>query len=209
MNVLGIVGAGKLGEQIAHYALTDNHYSKVVFIDDFSLEKEINGIKIIGRTDQIEYLFDKKLFDELIIGIGYKFLNKRKEIYTQLKDKIPFGKIMHSTSWIDGTAIIKRGSVIYPNCSIDLNSVVEENTVINNSCSISHDSIIGKHSFLSPSVSIAGFVKIEECCNIGINTTIIDNIQITSNTQTGGGTVVIKNIVESGLYVGNPAKFIR
>ena len=107
-NILGILGSGKLGQQIAHYALNDNHYSRVVFIDDFSLENEINGIKIIGKTDQIEYLFHKKLFDELIIGIGYKYLIKRKEIYNQLKDKIPFGKIIHSTTWVDGTAFIGK-----------------------------------------------------------------------------------------------------
>ena len=51
--------------------------------------------------------------------------------------------------------------------------------------------------------------KIEEKCIIGINSTVIDNITIISNTQLGGGTVVIKNIIQSGLYVGNPQKFIR
>ena len=55
---------------------------------------------------------------------------------------------------------------------------------------------------------MAGFVNIKVQCTIGINP-IIDNISITEETRTGGGTVVIKNIEEKGLYVGNPARFIR
>lgn len=54
-----------------------------------------------------------------------------------------------------------------------------------------------------------GFVNIKEQCIIGINSIIIDNISITEGTRIGGGTVVIKNIEEKGLYVGNPARFVK
>jgi UDP-3-O-[3-hydroxymyristoyl] glucosamine N-acyltransferase len=80
---------------------------------------------------------------------------------------------------------------------------------MNISCTVAHDTVIGKHSFLSPSVAIAGFVNVKEQCIIGINSTIIDNITMTAKTQIGGGGVVIKDIDEPGLYVGNPVKFIR
>jgi acetyltransferase-like isoleucine patch superfamily enzyme len=62
---------------------------------------------------------------------------------------------------------------------------------------------------LSPRVALAGFVTVEEMCILGINATVIDNINIVSKTQIGGGSVVIKNIEQSGLYVGNPIRFIR
>ena len=56
---------------------------------------------------------------------------------------------------------------------------------------------------------MAGFVTIEEQCVLGINSTIIDNINIISNTQIGAGSLVIKSIEKKGLYVGNPLRFIR
>ncbi len=34
-KTLAIIGAGHLGQQIAHFAIEDNHYSKVVFFDYF------------------------------------------------------------------------------------------------------------------------------------------------------------------------------
>lgn len=209
MKTLAIIGSGDLGQQIAHYALIDKHYQKVVFFDDFTNEKEVNSIPVIGTTQSIESAFNNQLFDEIIIAIGYKHLTVKKQLYEQLQSKIPFGRIIHSSSWIDPTAVVEKGSVIYPGCIIDANAVIKENTLLNISCSIAHDTTVGSHCFLSPRVAAAGFVVIEELSIIGINATLIDNITIASKTQIGGGTVVIQSIEKSGLYVGNPAKFIR
>jgi sugar O-acyltransferase (sialic acid O-acetyltransferase NeuD family) len=208
-KTLAIIGSGHLGQQIAHYAIADNQYEKVVFFDDFSNEPYSNGIKILGNSDAIEMEFENQSFDEILIGIGYKHLKVRKQLFERFIEKIPFGKIIHSTSWVDKTALIKEGCVIYPCCCIDAQVVVGQNTLLNISCSVAHDTQIGKHSFLSPRVALAGFVAINEMCILGINATVIDNITIVSNTQIGGGAVVIKDIEDSGLYVGNPTRFIR
>jgi sugar O-acyltransferase (sialic acid O-acetyltransferase NeuD family) len=206
---LAIIGAGHLGQQIAHYAISDKQYSKVVFFDDFTNEKEVSGHKIIGTIQEVEMAYQNNIFDEILIGIGYKHISVRKELFNRFYGKIAFGTLIHSSSWIDETAIVKNGVIIYPNCCIDAYSVIDNNTILNICCSISHDTYIGKHCFLSPRVAIAGFVKVEDESIIGINTTIVDNISVVGRTQIGGGTVVIKDILKSGLYVGNPAKFIR
>ena len=209
MKILAIIGSGDLGQQIAHHTLSDNHYDKAVFFDDFTNEKSVNAIPVIGKTADVEKAFELKQFDELLIGIGYKHLAVKKELFEKFNNKIPFGRIIHSTSWVDVTAIIEKGTVIYPGCIIDAKAVIKENTVLNVGCTIAHDTYIGAHSFLSPRVAIAGFVRVEEQCVLGINSTIIDNINISSNTQIGAGSLVIKSIEKKGLYVGNPARFIR
>jgi sugar O-acyltransferase (sialic acid O-acetyltransferase NeuD family) len=209
MKVLAIIGAGVLGQQIAHYVITDGHYSKVVFIDDFTLENKINGFDIIGKVKDVEKLYQSKFFDEIIIGIGYNHLDKRKEIFELLKDKIPFGKFVHSTCWVDDTVEIMRGCVLYPNSTFDYKAKIHENTVITNDCTIAHDSIIGAHSFYAARAMVAGFVEIGELCFIGLNSIIIENVTIASKTQLGAGSVVIKSIEKNGLYVGHPVRFIR
>lgn len=209
MKILAIIGSGHLGQQIAHYAITDNHYEKVVFFDDFSDETHSNGFEILGNSDAVEIEFEKQSFDEILIGIGYKHLAVRKQLFERFVGKIPFGTIIHSTSWVDKTATIKEGCVIYPCCCIDAQAVVDYNTILNISCSVAHDTHIGKHCFLSPRVALAGFIVVEEMCILGINATVIDNIKLVSKTQLGGGAVVINDIEQSGLYVGNPIRFIR
>ena len=99
MKTLAILGCGDLGQQIAHYAIKDHHYNKVVFYDDFTKEKEINGYSILGNSDEVLLGYNNHLFDEIILAIGYKHLNRKKEIYNSLaENNIPFGKIIHSSS---------------------------------------------------------------------------------------------------------------
>jgi sugar O-acyltransferase (sialic acid O-acetyltransferase NeuD family) len=209
MTILAIIGAGQLGIQAAHYAITDNHYEKVVFFDDFNTNSEINGYEILGNIEQVLTQYNLGKFDELLIGIGYNNLEKRKELFNQFVNIVPFGKIIHSSSRVDIKATIHEGCIIYPGCEIDYNSKIEVNTVVANNCTIAHDAEVGKHSFLSARIALAGFAKTGDLCFIGINTTIIDNVFIADNTRIGAGTVVIKSIEKAGLYVGNPAKFVR
>jgi sugar O-acyltransferase (sialic acid O-acetyltransferase NeuD family) len=209
-KVLAIIGAGDLGKQIAHLALSDNHYSQVVFFDDYINLNQVEGNIVIGKIRNVLESFENNKFDELIIAIGYNHFKFRAELYHFFNgQKIPFGRIIHTTSWIDSKAEIKNGVVIYPDCIIDANVLIGFNTILNLGCTISHDTEIGAHCFIAPRVAIAGFSKIGEQSFLGINSTIIDNLSICNNTQIGAGAVVVKNIEKSGVYVGNPAKFLR
>lgn len=209
MKTLAIIGSGHLGQQIAHFAINDGHYNEVIFFDDFNEDDEVNGFIIKGNTSLIENSFKKNVFDELIIGVGYNHMDARKRFHQKFILTIPFATIVHSSSIVDSTAILGPGTIVYPGSIIDANVIIKDNILINVGCAISHDTIIEPHCFLSPSVALAGFVHIGEQCVLGINSTVIDNIKIANNVQIGGGTVVIKNIEKSGLYVGNPARFIR
>ena len=209
MKTLAIIGAGYLGQQIAHYAITDNHYQRVVFFDDICKESQICGFTVLGSCKEIEKEFLRNSFDELIIGVGYKHIEARKQLYDKYANSIPLGKIIHSSCWVDNTAQIHQGCVIYPSCTIDANATIAENTILNIACTVAHDTKVGKHCFLSPRVALAGYIEIDEMCILGINSTFVDNITIKARTQIGGGCVVIKSIQQPGLYVGNPQRFIR
>lgn len=209
MKTLAIIGAGHLGQQIANYAISDNHYQNIVFFDDYCDASEINGFKVIGNINLLTESFQSKIFDEFLIGIGYNHMSFRKKIFNSYKKTIPIGEIIHSSCFIDETVKMKKGNVIYPNCTIEFNSNLGENILINIGCTIAHDSKINSHSLLSPRIVLSGFVSVGEMVNLGTNTTVINNIIINDKIQTGGGTVVIENLQKSGLYVGNPARFLK
>lgn len=210
MKRIAIIGSGHLGQQIAYHVHQDTEDQVVAFFDEFQTKATlIQNIPVIGGNSDVLKEFEIDAFDEILIAIGYKHIDFKKHIFEELKNKIPFYTFIHSSVYRDPSSNIGQGSVIYPGCIIDQEVVIGENVLVNVSCTIAHDTEIGSNSFLSPSVAIAGFVNIGEQCIVGINSTIIDNINISPKTQIGGGTVVINHIEKPGLYVGNPARFVR
>lgn len=210
MKRIAIIGSGHLGQQIAYHIHTDTDNRVVSFFDDFQeVGSSVKDIPVLGSTKDVLTEFKKQAFDEIVIAIGYKHLKRKKQLSEMFKNKIPFHTFIHSGSYVDPSAEIGEGTIIYPNCMIDQEVKIGANVLMNISCSIAHDSSIADYCFLSPRVAIAGFVKVKESCIIGINSTLIDNITIAANIQLGGATVVIKDLDTPGLYVGNPARFIR
>jgi sugar O-acyltransferase (sialic acid O-acetyltransferase NeuD family) len=210
MKRLAIIGSSDLAMQIAHHAISDNHYQIVGCFDDFQIKGNYkNNLQILGNIDSIEDCFKQSVFDNIIIGIGYKHMAFRNELYTRFENTIPFGTIIHSNAFIDKSAVIGKGAVIYPGCTIDMGVEIDGNCILYNGCNIAHNTKIGKHSILSPGINIAGFCSIGQNTNLGIGTIISDNITITDNVSTGAGAVVVKSISESGLYIGIPAKKVN
>lgn len=207
MKKLAILGSGDLGQLIAHHA-PDSNFEVVGFFDDFAV-KEVNQIPILGKVKDVETQFNKGLFTHIIIGIGYKHLTFRSDLFKSLKNKIPFANIVHSSCYIDSSVKLGEGIVILPGSVVDKGCIINDNVLLNTACVIAHDSEIGFNCFLAPRVSIAGFVVIGESCFIGINTTVIDGIQVANNVQTGGATLLTKDIIKCGLYVGVPARFVK
>lgn len=208
MKRLAIIGSGDLGQQMAYHAFSDNHYQPVGFFDDYQLVGTVKyGYPVLGKLNEIKFFFDQGKFDVIMIALGYRHLSLKENIFNKFKNSIPFGTILHSSSYIDSTCKIGNGVFIYPGCVLDMNTVVKDNVLLNVGCIIAHDSTIGEHSFLSPSVQVAGFVNIGRKVSLGIGTVVIDNISIIDNVRTGAGAVVTKNLNDHGLYVGMPAFF--
>lgn len=208
MKRLAIIGSGDLGQQIAFHALNDDHYIPVGFFDDnISKKEKVMGLEILGGTNDVETCFKMDRFDVIMIGIGYKHFDLRASFFELFYTKIPFGTIIHSSSYVDKSCNIGEGVIIYPGCILDMNVTIKNNVLLNVGCVIAHDSVIGDHSFLSPTVKIAGFVNVGKKVNLGIGSVVIDNINIAESVKTGGGAVVINDLKASGLYVGVPAAF--
>jgi sugar O-acyltransferase (sialic acid O-acetyltransferase NeuD family) len=208
MKKLAIIGSGDLGQQIAWHAATDKKYDVVGFYDDFAVKGLVrNEIPVLGKIEDVVSDFGRGVFDELLLAIGYKHFNERMRIFNDLKKDVPFGRLIHSSAFVDSSASIGQGAIVYPGCVLDMKSQLEDNVLLNAGVVISHDSIVGAHSFISPGVKVAGFVRVGNCVSLGIGTCVVDNLQIVDFVRTGAGAVVTENLTEPGLYLGVPARY--
>lgn len=206
-----IIGAGDLGQQIAHYVSESTEHTIVGYVDDWANAGDIRrGYPVLGCVEDTEMLYHQGVFDELLIGIGYKHFEARKQIFDKYKSIIPFATYLHPSSHIDSTSRIGSGVVVLPGCVVDYEAVLQDNLFVYSGCVMGHNTQIGAHSIISLSVTMGGFSQVGDMCFLGIKTCISDNVVIANHTFLGAGSNVIKDISEeNGVYVGNPARYIR
>jgi acetyltransferase-like isoleucine patch superfamily enzyme len=108
---------------------------------------------------------------------------------------------------------IQKSVIIGDNTKVQSHSFICELVNIGNDCFIGHGVM-----FVNDLFSIGGPANgnktlwkethIGNNVSIGSNATILP-INICDNVVIGAGSVVTKNILKPGIYVGNPAKFLR
>lgn len=211
MKRLAIIGSGELGQQVRHYAELDNNYLVVGFFDDYiEVGVLIAGLPILGKVEEVVRLYKENLFDCIFIAIGYKHLLFKKQLFTRLRGYVPFATIVANPAYIDSTATIGDGVILYPGCILDKNVQIEDNAILNLGVIISHDSRISHSTFCAPRVTVAGFSSIGECCFLGACSTIVDNVKIANNTVIGASALVLSDIdTESGTHIGVPARALN
>lgn len=86
------------------------------------------------------------------------------------------------------------------------NTIIGKGTKINVGCYIAHNVIIGKNVWISAQAKIAGSVKVGDNTTIFVGAMIREQLIIENNSLIGMGSVVVKNVPQGEVWIGNPAK---
>lgn len=108
---------------------------------------------------------------------------------------------------------IQKNVIIGDNCKIQSHAFICEQVTIGNNCFISHGTMFINDLFQSGGPAGGDKTKwkstiIGNNVSIGTNSTILP-IRIGNDVVIGAGSVVTKDILEPGIYAGNPARKIR
>lgn len=168
---------------------------------------------LISQTQAVEVLHPDKLLTGVYPPDG-KFLvsvTRDKNLRQQLIDyldqySLPRATFVHSSAVIDSLEAIGAGTFVGPFASVFNNATIGKDCIVAPYCMVSHNSEIGQGSILQPGTMIAGTTKIGKYCRFGLRSTVIDKIEICSDVVIGAGSLVTKNILVPGTYVGAPAR---
>lgn len=207
-NKLIIIGAGGHGKVVADIAIK-NQFEVLGFLDDDTSKINNGKYKIIGTVhdmDNISKNIDismNKIY--FFVAIGN---NKTRENIAKLLEQKGLNQtiLIHPSAVIDETVDIGEGTVVMANAVINAECKVGKGCIVNTSSSIDHDCIIGDFVHISPGVHIAGSVQIGKRTWMGIGSNTINNISICENCIIGASSLVSKNIIEEGTYLGTPCR---
>lgn len=200
-----IIGASGHGKVVADIAKLTG-YEEILFIDDDVNKKKCGKYKVIGTFKQINSLIK----DDYDFAVSVGDNRTRARIYEELVNKeAKLPVLIHPSAVFDETVKIGNGTVVMANAVINSSSVIGEACIINTASSIDHDCVIKNYVHISPGVNIAGTVTVGYCTWVGIGTKISNNIEVADKSIIGAGSIVIKDILNEGTYVGSPVRRVR
>jgi sugar O-acyltransferase (sialic acid O-acetyltransferase NeuD family) len=133
----------------------------------------------------------------------------RKQILSKLPKNTKFFSWIHPTSLILNNVEIGEGSFIGAYSIVTTDIKIGNHCILNRMNQIGHDCTIGDFFSAMPGAIVSGNVNIQDSVYLGNNSSIRENLTIHKDTIIGMNASVIKDITESGVYVGVPSKKIK
>lgn len=197
MKKLVIIGASGHGKVVADIAIK-NGYNEIIFLDDDESIYECGGYPIVGKSSEAG-----TIDADVIIGIGNAGVRKR------IQESIPDEKmatLIHPDAVVADDVVIGAGTVVMAGAVINPGARIGKGCIINTCSSVDHDCEVGDYVHIAVGSHLCGTVFVGSGTWIGAGATVSNNVSICPNCMIGAGAVVIKEIKESGTYVGVPAK---
>lgn len=198
-----VIGASGHGKVVADIVRRSGDTLLGFLDDNETLPPEIAGIPMLGKVaDYIKYPDVS-----FVIGIGNSAI--REKIVRQL-DSARWYTAIHPSAVISALDMqIGAGSVVMANAVINPSAHIGAHCIINTSAVVEHDNRIGDFTHISVGAKLGGTVSIGAHTWVGIGVTVSNNVSICDHCMIGAGAVVIRDIKESGTYVGVPARKIK
>lgn len=203
-----ISGTGGFSKEVLSLISDLGKYDQVAgFIEpDFILAKKNIPDEILGKPVIPYSKVDPKLHC-VTIAIGDSKIRKRT--ISQLPDGIEFITLIHPTTIISEWVEIGEGSIICAGTILTCDIKIGKHAQLNLNTTIGHDCEIGDFFTTAPNVNISGDCTIEDHVYFGTASSVRQGIKIKEGTVIGMGAIVTKDIDESGVYVGIPAKKLK
>jgi sugar O-acyltransferase (sialic acid O-acetyltransferase NeuD family) len=196
----GIIGAGGFGREVYWSLDFMERINTVFFVDDKYWDGKNDLILPLSNFNPNEY--------EVVIAVGDP--RDRFDMVQRLPKETKYFTHIHKSVQILGDDIeIGEGSIICAGTIITTNVKLGKHTHLNLQTTIGHDCEIGNYFTTAPGAKISGNCKIYSCVYVGTNASIKEKLSIHSFTTIGSNAAVVKNIEESGTYVGVPSKKIK
>lgn len=215
---IGLYGAGGFGREVA--ALLPTIIPKlfptlsvqdvlIVFIDDNVNLNKIDGKKVLSKTDFLK-LSDCELYYNVTISDCW--IRKSVVEFMEKSNVKPLTFIFNETLTLDNSNF-GNGTIVMPGSIISTSVIIRDHVHINFNSYIAHDCIINNFVTISPGVICCGNTVIGENAFVGAGAVIkqgtYENPRIIGEHSTLGlGSILIDNVPNSQIFIGNPAKKI-
>ena len=200
-NVI-IIGAGGHAKVVADIVLRSGDHI-VGFLDGINPEGSFLGYPKLGSEQEYQNFPDCSF----IIAIGNASVRER--IASSMSNAAWYTAIHPGAVISNIDTRIGEGTVIMADAIINPGAHIGRHCIINSGSIVEHDNRIGDYAHISVGAKVAGTVHIGDKTWVGAGVTVSNGIHVCGGCMLGAGAVVVKDITETGTYVGVPARKIK
>jgi sugar O-acyltransferase (sialic acid O-acetyltransferase NeuD family) len=175
-------------EEIACFMESDENFK----------ENKIMGVDVIPLSS-----FEPEKYN-VVVAIGTP--STRKIVVEKLPAETTYTTIIHPSAIISADVEIGEGSIICAGTILTCNIKIGKHSHLNLHTTIGHDCIMGDFFTTAPAANISGNCYFEDSVYFGTSSAVRQGVKICDNVTIGMGGIVVKDITEEGVYIGNPLK---
>ena len=194
---LTIIGASGHGRVVADIACLCG-YDGIEFLDDDENLKNCGPYPVAGPSSLAQ-----EQDQDLFVAIGDAAV-RRRMLERFSEKRIPV--LIHPGAIVAKGAKIGRGSVVMAGAVVNPGAVIGRGCIINTGSSVDHDCLLGDYVHVAVGAHLCGSVTAGDEVWIGAGAVVSNNIRLCGGCRIGAGAVVVQDILESGTYIGVPAR---
>ncbi|MCE1191513.1 MAG: NeuD/PglB/VioB family sugar acetyltransferase [Acidovorax sp.] len=203
MDKLIIFGFGGHARSVGNVALSQG-FRHLIFVENTARSGEnFLGHRVVPSLEEVDASW---VFAHAASGDGLK----RKAQCEQIVDSgLILLAVVSPSSSIGVGSVIGEGSFVGDMCHIGPMAQIGTGCILNTGCVVEHECIVGDFTHVSVNSTVAGRSRVGRLSMLGAGSVVIDGVSISDRITVGAGSVVTRDIVEPGTYVGAPVKKIR
>ena len=205
-----IIGAGTQGQIYASY-LKEAGVNIIGFIDDNPnlTGKQVINIPVIGKYKDLFLQEFKEKIQDVYCPIGINAV-RIEYLSTLKKEGYGIPSFFHHTVSIGPDVILGEAVYMLAGNSVMPHTTIGSYIMINSSSTIAHHVTLEDGVFMSSGVNIGALMRIKKNAYVGMGVTVMTGVKtVGKETLIGAGTVVIKDIPDYAVVVGNPGRVLR
>ncbi|NUR29778.1 MAG: NeuD/PglB/VioB family sugar acetyltransferase [Catenulispora sp.] len=120
-----------------------------------------------------------------------------------------YATVVHPFAHVSQSSQVGAGSVLLAGAVLTADAVIGEHVAVMPHTVVTHDAVVEDFATLASGVRLGGGTRICEGAYLGSGALVREGVRIGAWSQIGMGSVVLRDVPDGEVWVGNPARRLR